>query len=68
MELTVLAKGPVHRVDRPDTARYIASLADELARLARRHDLNSLAYILDMARLEAAELSTRLSGTEGESP
>ena len=37
----------------PDAALYIASIADELARLATRHDLDALAYILNMARLEA---------------
>ena len=40
-----------------EAAAYIASLTEELARLARRHDLDSLAYILDMARLEAGEVS-----------
>ena len=34
-------------------ALYIATLADELVRLAKSHDLDALAYILDMARLEA---------------
>ena len=35
------------------TARYIASLADELALLARRDGLDTLSYLLEMARLEA---------------
>jgi len=43
----------------PDAALYIASLAEELARLAKRHDLGALAYILDMARLEADQISKR---------
>ncbi|MGB6541042.1 MAG: hypothetical protein WBF03_09215 [Xanthobacteraceae bacterium] len=34
-------------------ALYIATLADELARLAKSHDLDALAFILNMARLEA---------------
>jgi hypothetical protein len=34
-------------------AHYIATLADELARLARRNGLDTLSYILEMARLEA---------------
>jgi len=40
-----------------DAAAYIASLVDELARLAKRHHLDSLGYILDMARLEAEQIS-----------
>jgi hypothetical protein len=43
------------------TALYIASLAEELARLAKRHEFDSLAYILDMARLEADQISKRWS-------
>jgi hypothetical protein len=35
-------------------AHYIGSLAGELAILARRHGLESLGYLLDMARLEAS--------------
>jgi hypothetical protein len=46
--------------DTPDAAAlYIASLAEELARLAKRHDLDALAYILDMARLEADNVFQR---------
>jgi len=45
--------------DTPDTALYIASMADELARLAKSHNLEALAYILDMARLEADQISKR---------
>lgn len=41
----------------PAAAHYIASLADELARLAKSHDLDALAYILDMARMEADNVS-----------
>jgi len=40
----------------PDAALYIGSIADELSRLAKSHDLESLAYILDTARLEADEI------------
>lgn len=46
-------------------ALYIASLAEELARLAKRHDLDSLAYILEMARLEADQISKRWSTRPG---
>ena len=39
------------------TALYIGTLTAELARLARRHHLDTLAYILDMARLEADQIA-----------
>jgi len=48
--------------DTPDTALYIPSMADELARLAKSHNLEALAYILDMARLEADQISKRWVG------
>jgi hypothetical protein len=43
----------------PAAAHYIASLAQELAELAKTHELEALAYILDMARLEADQISKR---------
>ena len=49
-------------------ALYIASLAEELARLAKRHDLEALAYILDMARLEADQVSKRWGASDGNDP
>jgi len=43
--------------DRPQSPRaaalYIGRMSAELAHLARRHHLEPLAYILEMARLEA---------------
>lgn len=39
--------------DRNADATYIAELAANLAELARGHGLDALAYILEMARLEA---------------
>jgi len=42
----------------PDTAAlYIGSLADELAKIARRNGLDALCYILKMARLEADQIA-----------
>jgi hypothetical protein len=38
-------------------AHYIAALSGELAHIARGHGLQSLAYILDMARLEADQIA-----------
>jgi hypothetical protein len=34
-------------------ASYLASLSGDLAELARRHGLDTLGYILEMAKLEA---------------
>jgi len=42
-----------------DVALYISSIAEELTQLAKSHQLEALAYILDMARLEADEASKR---------
>jgi hypothetical protein len=35
------------------TAAYVAALTADLAALARKHKLDTLGYLLDMARLEA---------------
>ena len=47
---------PTHR-EHPDNpqeiAAYVADLTSDLARMARRHGLDVLGYLLDMARLEA---------------
>jgi hypothetical protein len=43
--------------DGSGAALYIASLAEELAKLAQSHKLEALAYILNMARLEADHVS-----------
>jgi hypothetical protein len=45
-------------------ALYIASLVDDLARLAKRHNLEALALVLDMARLEA-EQAAKSESTSG---
>lgn len=52
----------------PSAALYIASLADELARLAKSHDLDTLAYLLEMARLEADQVSKHWAEPEGARP
>jgi len=39
------------------TAAYVASLTAELAALARKHKLDTLGYLLEMARLEAEGLA-----------
>jgi len=50
------------------TAIYIASLAEELALLAKRNDLDTLAYILEMARLEADQISRQWSAPPDSQP
>ncbi len=50
------------RDETPGTAALcIATLAEDLAQLARRHSLDTLAYLLDMARLEADEVLKSVS-------
>jgi hypothetical protein len=39
--------------ERTAAAEYIAAMSGDLADLARRHGLDTLGYLLDMARLEA---------------
>ncbi|MBB5046527.1 hypothetical protein HNR60_001272 [Rhodopseudomonas rhenobacensis] len=39
-----------------EAAHYLATAVGELARLARRHQLDMLGYLLEMAHLEATEL------------
>ena len=50
-------------VDRAAAANYVAELSAELAKLARRHGLDALGYILDMARLEAENATRHVNGT-----
>jgi hypothetical protein len=45
--------------DVSDAAQYIASLTEELVALAKYHEWDLLAYILDVARLEADQISKR---------
>jgi len=52
----------------PGTALYIASMTNELARLARIHNLDTLAYLLDMARLEADQVSKTWNGEANGGP
>lgn len=48
--------------DQAAAATYVAELSAELARLARRHGLDALGYILDMARLEAENATRHVNG------
>ena len=42
--------------DRESTANYVASLAGDLADMARSQGLDALGYILEMAKLEAENI------------
>ena len=53
------AGGPV---DRAAAANYVAELSGELATLARNHRLDALGYILEMARLEAENVTRFVNG------
>jgi hypothetical protein len=46
------------RSDQQANADYIASMAAEMAVLARRNGLKTLAYLLDMAEREARDAGT----------
>ena len=48
------AQGQKH--DRTSTANYVASLAGDLADMARSQGLDTLGYILEMAKLEAENI------------
>jgi len=50
--------------DPANVASYVASLSADLATMARRHGLETLGYLLDMARLEA-ESQMRPHGRDG---
>lgn len=45
-----------------DAAAYIAELSASLSAVARRHHLDTLGYILDMARMEAEALTRAQDG------
>jgi hypothetical protein len=40
-----------------EAAAYIAQLSSGLSSIARRHQLDTLIYLLDMARMEAENLA-----------
>jgi hypothetical protein len=57
---------PQVATSRAAAADYIATVSSELALLARRHGLDALGYILDMARLEAENAARVNGGKRGE--
>lgn len=54
---------PAAQADAKAAAAYIAALTGELGAIARRHDFETLIYLLDMTRLEAEGLLQRLTGS-----
>lgn len=61
------ADGPDQAQSPRSAALYIGRMAAELVDLARRHRLEPLAYILEMARMEADQVATG-SADAGEAP
>jgi hypothetical protein len=53
---------PAPAGERAAAANYVATLAADLAAVARQHGLETLGYILDMARLEAENESRPRGG------
>ncbi len=56
--------GHPSRMSPAETAQYVAEFSAELSYLAREANLDLLAYLLDMARLEA--IRTVQSGNKGD--
>ena len=55
--------GDADRAQSPRAAAlYIGRLSAELGRLARRHHFEPLAYILEMARIEADQIAKGSAG------
>jgi hypothetical protein len=48
--------------DREAAAAYLAELSRDLALIARRHGLDALGYILEMAHLEAQNATRHING------
>ena len=60
------ATGPSVKTDESSeqaaAASYIATFATELGLIARRHRLDTLSYLLDMAKLEAENATRHVNG------
>lgn len=46
------------RADGPELANYIADMAGQLQQMAQRERLDFLAYLLDLARIEAGDCAS----------
>lgn len=51
--------------DAGEVAAYVATMAQELKRLADGNDLRPLGYLLDLVRLEAEQTARDLSQSRG---
>ncbi|GAB1716031.1 MAG: hypothetical protein NTAFB05_10730 [Nitrobacter sp.] len=47
---------PAGKGDADEAARYLATAVADLGLIARRHGLDTLGYLLDMAQMEAEEI------------
>jgi hypothetical protein len=47
-----------------EAAAYVGELAGDLALIARKHGLDTLGYILDMAKLEADNVARLANGRQ----
>jgi hypothetical protein len=56
-------KAPLSPEDRMAAAAYIADLTGSLSLIARRHGLDTLRYLLDMAKLEAESVKGSRNGS-----
>ena len=59
---STFAQPPAEGDDRTAAASYVATLTADLALIAKSHGLDTLGYILDMARLEAENVARNLNG------
>jgi hypothetical protein len=57
-----MADRPGELDDPASAASYVATMTAELSVIARRHKLDALSYILDMARVEAENAHRHLNG------
>ncbi len=49
-----------------EVAAYVAAMTAEMGRLARKHNLLALGYLLDLARMEAVERAGAPSADNGQ--
>lgn len=56
---------PTEPGSRNAVASYVATLSADLAAMARRQGLETLGYLLEMARLEAESANRPNNGTNG---
>jgi hypothetical protein len=59
------ASGNSSAINGAEAAELIATMSGELAQVARRHGFDALAYLLDMARLEAVNVKPKTNGRGG---